>query len=147
MNIKKKLIQSEENLEELTSKLNELFIFLDDVYYINSGGCCLIASYIAELLERDGIPFSVIVYDCDAEDFNDIDCSHFHYALRIAEPIINPVGERYYSEYINVSSLILKEHYYMCDWNDAFNVLKGDFIKNEIESFYYDFTENLREEL
>ena len=69
---KKNLIKSEKNLNELCHKLNSLFRFLDEVYDINSGGCCYVASVLAELLEEDDVDYSVIVYDCDYDDFYDI---------------------------------------------------------------------------
>ena len=94
MLIKKNLIKSEKNLNELCRKLNSLFRFLDEVYHINSGGCCYVASVLAELLEEDDVDYSVIVYDCDCDDFYDISCSCYHYTLRItgAEEYCNIVN-------------------------------------------------------
>lgn len=145
MHTKKNLIKSEENLDELFYKLNSLFYFLDDTYKINSGGCCFVASVLARLFEKDGIEFSVIVYDCEYDNFYDIDCSQYHYTLRLGENILNAYDECYYSEFFNVCAKDLEEHYKECNWNDCYNRKRNNYIKRIIKNFYNDFTSSLRE--
>ena len=154
MPTKKNLIKSEENLSKLCHKLNSLFIFLDEVYHINSGGCCYVASVLAELLEKDDVDYSVIVYDCDCDNFYNISCSCLHYTVRItgAEEccsIINGYGEDEcdtFSEFEGVTAIDLLDHYKECSWNDYYNVFRNKYIKGLITKFYKDFTYDLREE-
>ena len=154
MLIKKNLIKSEKNLSELCHKLNSLFRFLDEVYNINSGGCCYVASVLAELLEEDDVDYSVIVYDCDCDNFYDIPCSCYHYTLRItgAEEycsIVNGYDEEEcddYCEFDNVSAIDLLDHYNECEWNDCYNTFRNKYIKGLITKFYKNFTYDLREE-
>lgn len=143
---KKKLIKSEKNLNELFYKLNNLFYFLDNTYEINSGGCCFVASVLARLFEKDGIKFSVIVYDCEYDNFYDIDCSQYHYTLRFGEKILNAYddNEYSYSEFFNICAKDLEEHYKECDWNECYNSKHNDYIKRIIKNFYNDFTKNFR---
>ena len=51
------------NVHHLTYSLNKLCDCLDHLYFINSGGCCYIASQIAMHLDRLGIEYKLIVYD------------------------------------------------------------------------------------
>lgn len=151
---KKNLIKSEENLNKLCHKLNSLFIFLDEVYHINSGGCCYVASVLAELLEEDNIDYSTIVYDCDYDNFYDISCSCYHYAIRIigAEEycsIINGYDEDEcdtFSEFEGVTAMDLLDHYKECSWNNYYNIFRNKYIKGLITKFYKDFTYDLRKE-
>ena len=129
MLIKKNLIKSEKNLSELCHKLNSLFRFLDEVYNINSGGCCYVASVLAELLEEDDVDYSVIVYDCDCDDFYDISCSCYHYTLRIigAEEhcnIVNGYDEECddYCEFNHVCAIDLLDHSTHTHYNDLINL-------------------------
>lgn len=154
MYTKKNLIKSEENLSQLCHKLNSLFIFLDEVYHINSGGCCYIASILANLLEKDDVDYSVIVYDCDCDDFYDLSCSCFHYAIRITDAeeycnIVNGYSEDEcdgFSEFEGVAAIDLLDHYKECSWNSYYNVFRNKYIKGLITKFYKDFTYDLREE-
>lgn len=153
MPTKKNLIKSEENLSKLCHKLNSLFVFLDEVYNINAGGCCYVASVLAELLEEDDIDYSVIVYDCDCDNFYDISCSCYHYTVRItgAEEycsIINGYNEDEcdtFSEFEGVTAIDLLDHYKECNWNDYYKVFRNKYIKGLITKFYKDFTYDLRE--
>ena len=154
MSTKKNLVKSEENLSKLCHKLNSLYIFLDEVYNINSGGCCYVASVLAELLEEDDVDYSVIVYDCDCDNFYDISCSCYHYAIRITGSeeycsIVNGYGEDEcdsFSEFEGVTAIDLLDHYKECSWNDYYKVLRNKYIKGLITKFYKDFTYDLREE-
>ena len=144
---KRNLIKSNENLNKLNCRLFSLFKFLDDVYHINAGGCCFTSAVLAKLLEEDDIDYTVAVYDCDYDDFYDISCSQFHYSIIVNGIIVNPMDEdNDYSEFENVSSIDLMDHYKECDWNDYYNRFRNKYIKGLIKKFYKDFTYDLREE-
>lgn len=154
MPIKRNLIKSEKNLNKLCCDLDALFRFLDEVYDINSGGCCYVASVLANLLEEDGIDYSVIVYDCDYDDFYDIPCSCLHYAIRVTNAngyydTINGYDEEEcdtYCEFDNVSATDLLDHYNECGWNSVYKTFRNKYIKGVITKFYKNFTYDLREE-
>lgn len=147
MHIKKSLVKSDENLIHLCTKLNFLFEFLDKTYKINSGGCCYVTSILAKLLEEDDIEFSVIVYNCDYENFFDIDCSQFHYTLKIDKYLVNYYeDDGDYAEFFDVTSEDLDTHYRECYWNDCYNIEFNDYIRGIIINFYNNFTNDLREE-
>lgn len=50
-------------LEDFKHDLSELFNYLDSKYYINSGGCCYIASVLARELERLNIKYQLVIYN------------------------------------------------------------------------------------
>lgn len=145
---KKKLVKSEENLQRLSGKLSNLYYFLDGAYNINCGGCCYVAAVLAELLELDDVNYNVIVYCSDYYDFDDIDCSQYHYAINIYEDaIINGYDDDDdFMEYANVSSEKLLAHYKECSWNDYYDKNRNNYIRRLITKFYIDFTNDLREE-
>lgn len=146
MYIRKNLIKSEENLELLCNKLNYLFEFLDRAYKINAGGCCYVASILAKLLEQDNIEYSVVVYGSEYDHFYDIDCSQYHYALRIKDFLVNYYEEDDdYMEYFDVCAKDLEEHYKECSWNNCYDRERNNYIKRIIKNFYKDFTRDLRE--
>ena len=57
---------------------------LNTLYNINNGGCCYVAYCIAQLLEKDSIPFDVVVFDdFDADSLSELDEECYHIAIRI----------------------------------------------------------------
>ena len=134
------------NLHELYLKLNDLCIFLNCVYDINYGGCCYLAYLIAKSLEKTNFKFSVVVYRCTCDDFYDLDCGHYHYAIKLGDDIINGYEEDDYKIFDNVSSTDLLDHYKECDWNDYYRTRKNALIKQVVNNFYKDFIHDLREE-
>lgn len=60
------------NVHSLRRSLNKLCLFLDDLYCINSGGCCYIAYIIAKHLDRLGVGYTLSVYNFEGKDESDI---------------------------------------------------------------------------
>ena len=57
---------------------------LNTLYNTNSGGCCYVAYCIAQLLEKDSIPFDVVVFDdFGADSLSELDKECYHIAIRI----------------------------------------------------------------
>ena len=104
---------SKEKLHTLAYNLNELCLNLDEHYDINNGGCCFVAACIAECLEKYGIEFSVLVYDCYENEFNEIDCSHYHYMIVFNNTIINNMSYCSGTLYTYVDSEMLFQHFIM----------------------------------
>lgn len=135
---------SETHLDLLASKLHYLCNFLDFTYHINEGGCCFIAYCIARLLDKDEIPYSIAVYHCDFDNFNDLDCSQYHYAIRVNNILINGYDDNDDFTIMNdVNSRDLLNHYKECHWNDYYSKSKNDFLFYIINTFYNDFKKDL----
>lgn len=132
-------------MQILSEFLNQLCKFLDETYCINYGGCCFVASIIARLLEKDNINYSVVVYECEYDDFYNIDCAQYHYAIKVNDIIINGYEDEEYSIFNNVSARDLKEHYNECYWNSEYYTKHNTFIKKVITIFYNDCSKDLRE--
>ena len=60
------------NVHHLKYSLDKLCRCLDDLYNINSGGCCYIAYIIAKHLDRLGVDYSLSVYNFGGRDEFDI---------------------------------------------------------------------------
>lgn len=124
---------------------------LNKLYLTNCGGCCYVAYCIAQLLEKDSIPFDVIVFeDYDFDDFSEIyeECYHIAICLNTDEDmyIINQGNfslDRY-TIFKNVSSNDLFKYYNRFKWNRTYEVFRNKFIKYVIRLLYENFTSPLR---
>ena len=126
---------------------------LNTLYNTNSGGCCYIAYCIAQLLEKDSIPFDVIVFDdFDAETLSELSEECYHIAIRIViddEDYIINQGDFELDDEItvfeNVTSDDLFKYYKRFKWNRVYEVFRNKFIKYVITLLYENFTSSLRE--
>lgn len=133
--------------------LNAICECLDTLYDINSGGCCYVAYCIARLLERDSIPFDVIIFDdFDAISLSELDEECYHIAIRIVindEYYIINQGDFELDDKItiieNVTSNDLFKYYKKFRWNRVYEVFRNKFIKYIITLLYENFTHSLRE--
>ena len=147
MRSKKKLIQSEENLSYLSKKLNSLCKFLDELYDINSGGCCFISFCIANLLEQDNISYDIgIIDDYPENTLEEFDHSAYHVFLIINDDYdINNESCDEYTTYSGSSLSLIQYYNKVSGWNSVYDHSKNVYMKKLITNFYYDFTEDLRE--
>ena len=126
---------------------------LNKLYLTNSGGCCYIAYCIAQLLEKDSIPFDVIIFDdFDAESLSELDKECYHIAIRMIvddEDYIINQGDFELDDEItifkNVTSKDLFDYYKRLRWNRTYKVFRNKFIKYVIRLLYENFTSSLRE--
>lgn len=123
---------SKEKLQTLAYNLNELCSDLDEHYDINNGGCCFVAACIAECLEKYDIEFSVLVYDCYENEFNEIDCSHYHYMIVFNDTIINNMSYCSGTLYTYVDSEMIFQHFNECSWNETYDTTLNDNVKKQI---------------
>lgn len=137
------------NLKLLAHKLNKMFCMLDDVYYINKGGCCYAAYCVATLLKQSNIDYSLVVFEDDEDEFEEVDSiadleeSHSHYGILIDGYGINiPDDDVDFAMFIedNPDPSNIQEHYNNSDWNDIYDSNKNEFIKGIITTFYKEFT-------
>ena len=83
---------------QLFTSLNELCNEMDFQYNTGCGGCCFVTACLAENLERNNIPFSVIILD-----------SPCHYFIKVSDRYIN-----------RCDFTINKEHKEECDYNSEY---------------------------
>lgn len=147
MRSKKKLIQSEKNLSYLSNKLNSLCKFLDELYDINSGGCCFISFCIANLLEQDNILYDIgIIDDYPENTLEEFDHSAYHVFLIVNDDYnINNESCDEYTTYPGSSLSLIQYYNKVSGWNSIYDHSKNVYMKKLITNFYYDFTEDLRE--
>lgn len=110
--------------------LNKICKELDKKYEINSGGCCYVASIIAEELEKRNIPFSYVEID-----------GHYHCTILIGKKLINPMGCSLKEwDVYNISSKEIRDIYNNNDWNDEYDIRWNLTVKTIINSTfeYYD---------
>lgn len=137
------------------SQLNKLCEQLNEQFEINWGGCCYTAYCIARLLEKDKLPFSLVIFD---NYFNlnkvkmlpKVPWSMLHYAivLQVGEHTTKTINRGKFRAshkcYLKVTAEEILWHYEEHDWNDTYNPKHNQIIKQLIEKTYYDFTNNLR---
>lgn len=147
--------RSKKALTELVSRLNKLCEQLNEQFGINWGGCCYTAYCIAQLLEKDKLPFSLAIFD---NDFNlnkiktlpKVPWSMLHYAITLqvgghtTRTINRGKFRTSHKCYLKVSAEEILWHYEEHDWNDAYDPECNQTIKQLIEKTYYEFTNNLR---
>ena len=126
---------------------------LNTLYNTNSGGCCYVAYCIAQLLEKDSIPFDVVVFDdFNADSLSELDEECYHIAIRIVidgEDYIINQGDFELDDEItifeNVTSDDLLKYYKRVKWNEIYKIFRNKFIKYVITLLYENFTNSLRE--
>ena len=124
---------------------------LNTLYNINNGGCCYVAYCIAQLLEKDSIPFDVVVFDdFNADSLSELDEECYHIAIRIVidgEDCIINQGDFELDEitiFENVTSDDLFKYYKRFKWNEIYEIFRNKFIKYVITLLYENFTHSLR---
>lgn len=137
--------------------INKLCNFLEEIYYVNSGGCCFIASLIANHLDRLGISYDLIVYSSLEKDLDYIQlevsskvknkslhksvtgnhtCNHYCLSIKGAGEINE--GNFDYPKYIikNVHSSNIRWIYKNGVWNDYYSTRNNKIIKSIVKSFF-----------
>lgn len=152
-------------MQYLIERLNSLCEFLSDSFEINCGGCCLIASYIAEHLENLNVEYNLIIFDHDDRDEESIiseiqnneynndgnsvvgynTCSH--YCLEVNDELIN-CSDKYLSGYYkfripNIKFGDIEWIYDEGSWNDCYEIKYSDYIKNIIDTFFSIYENNI----
>ena len=149
------------NRHNLLKNLNSLCKFLSETYYVNSGGCCYLASLIAKHLDRLGIKYDLVIYDSCARNQIHIEhevsnchknkglsnsvvgcysCDHYCINLRGAGIINDDKDSWEYQYYIpNISYKNIKWIYRNGIWNNRYGVEHNKTIKNIIKEFFKEY--------
>ena len=155
-NENKLCLNSENVASRIAWRLNSVCELFETLYDVNCGGCCYLAYCLAKLLDSDNLEYQVVVVsdNCeelmDCETLSDIPCSCLHYGIYVGGEYINiddsDLENDYVNHFINVTPDEIKEHYEFGDWNDCYDIDKNDLIWETLKTFYYDFTQDLREQ-
>lgn len=150
--------KSEYNKELISEKLNNLFNYLDESYYINSGGCCYVSYLVAKLLQRDGFEFNLLIWSKESlpEKFEYLKYGNYHYAIQLGDNTINGDmmdeeldDDLYKKSYSHINySKILSHYKKVCkinDWNDIYDKSLNSFISKMVKLTYESITDRLRE--
>ena len=124
------------NRKTLFKNLNRLCLEMDELYNINSGGCCYVAATLAENLERFNIPFSVIVYDLRG----------LHYAIKVSDRYINRCDYscKEITKILDITSKELFKYYYNYNrWNTRYS-RRWNLIVNTRIKHLFNIYENSR---
>ena len=116
------------NKNQLFTQLNSLCREMDEFYDINSGGCCFIASVIAEQLEKFNISYSFIRIDYGR-----------HYVIEVSDRVLNGDGYRRDSSHFEYLGFDSKEgfiYYKKHNWNNCYSKKWNLIVKTKIESLF-----------
>ena len=147
------------NIKQLRKSLDCLCQFLDDVYRVNNGGCCLIAYLIASNLDKLGVKYSLVIYNDSRKCISGITRevtsmskatnpvnsitgknTCWHYALRIYRGgyinrgCVSPCDLEYRIR--GIYSENIKWIYDTGCWNKEYNTKNSKSIKRIIDSFF-----------
>lgn len=149
-------------VEALILRLNALFEYLDQEYYINAGGCCRVAAKLAEELEYRGIEFKVgFAYDTpeEAKEMKAVNIEKLvledtyleeypspeHFSILIGNTIVNNIEDDFIEEhyvFCNLSSLDLYRLYELGYWNPTYNTAKTIYVDKFIDTVFRQYDNN-----
>lgn len=118
--------------------------FLNDNFDLNPGGCCFFALCLAELLEKDKIPFTVVVIDSDSfGNIRDYSDGCYHVVISIDNSPVNFIPDKIpddltYNQF-NATAADLKYIYMHGSWSSDYDKYHNVFIKRIIEAYYNDY--------
>lgn len=113
---------------QLFTNLNKLCNEMDILYNTSCGGCCFVTACLAENLERNNIPFSIIIlhHPC-------------HYFIKVSDRYINRCDftiNKEYKEECDYSSKHLYRIYNTEDWCDYYNRRWNLIVSTRIRALF-----------
>lgn len=162
------------NCNTLQRELNSLCNFLDEVYEINYGGCCFLASEISKHLDILGLSYDLVIYNSEERDQLSIEqeikncrsnksreqsitgrnsCNHYCLQLQ-GSRLINSAdyeveyedGDSYKYVISKISHKNINWIYKRGGWNDDYNVSHNKTIKNIVKEFFKEYEEEFLKE-
>lgn len=147
-----------QSLKSLSREINNLCQYLDEIYNINSGGCCYLAYLLASKLERLNLPYSLVVYDYFNKNIEQVkftSCNKIisevpeytvtgkgtcnHYCILLEKSIyLNNLRCPSEYEYIitGINSSSIKWIYKKGKWNHTYKHSRNRIIKNIVNNFF-----------
>lgn len=146
-------------------KLNKFLCKLNKKYCINDGGCCFVASILAEMFDKYNIKYSLVIQATDYKDSKEVEneiksnkanydaedsCVMFgtcdHYSLQVENyGIINDYQEYYsdgcpvdyyYYKFDNISAKDIAWIYSNGIWNTKYSIKQNKLISNLLKDFF-----------
>ena len=138
---------SDSEVIQLVDELNDLCLQLNDTLDINSGGCCYVASVLAESLSNIHIPFKVaITKSCGhrplelrnyIKNKTDFYCQHIFIYLHKHKLYINDDGDANYNIKVGcIKSKDLLEYYKSVKWNRCYNTRYNRSVAKRIKQIF-----------
>ena len=113
---------------QLFTSLNELCNEMDFQYNTGCGGCCFVTACLAKNLERNNIPFKVIILHCPT-----------HYFIQVSDRYINRCDftiNKKHKEECNFNSEYLYWIYRTEDWNDCYSKRWNLIVSTRIRALF-----------
>lgn len=113
---------------ELFTSLNKLCNEMDFQYNTSCGGCCFVTACLAKNLERNNIPFSIIILH-----------SPCHYFVKVSDRYINRcdfIIKEDYKDVFYYNSEYLFDKYYNEDWNPSYNRKWNLIVSTRIRALF-----------
>lgn len=148
------------NVHYLKKRLDSLCDILEKDYNINEGGCCFVASVIAQNLDRLGIKYKLVIYDDRFRDVLAVNhevytmniCSKrnsitrrqtcYHYAIQIiGAGVVNGEQNYHYNIYL-VEGISARNIYWIYKngyWNEEYNIYNNRKVRKIINAFFHEY--------
>ena len=121
--------------KELFKQLNALCKELDYKYDINRGGCCYVASCLAEQLEIHNIPYKAIQYGLGN-----------HFSIKVSDRYLNRCDYRKSEINSGCESFKLSkdlfDYYYNNTWNETYEPRYNGCVKKAIKAVFDKYGNN-----
>lgn len=124
--LKNGLIKKLKNVK--LSELNKFLKQLNNLYNINSGGCCYIAYLIASHFNNLNIPFKLLIQS--GKDIGN------HYCLIVHKTKINSLENYEYEIKLIASPNTIKRIYDENQWSKKYNIKYNKLISIKIREFF-----------
>ena len=113
---------------QLFTNLNKLCNEMDMLYNTGCGGCCFVTACLAENLERNNIPFKVIILHWPT-----------HYFIQVSDRYINRCDfsiREEDKEVTDFDSEFLYDRYYSEDWNSYYSRKWNLIVSTRIRALF-----------
>lgn len=113
---------------QLFTSLNKLCNEMDLNYDTNCGGCCFVAACLAENLEKNNIPFKVVIVQCPS-----------HYFIKVSDRYINRSDFEVYHKdclYDYNSGYLYDLYYNKKTWNRYYNRKWNLIVQTRIRALF-----------
>lgn len=127
---------------EAVYALDHICECLNNLYSINNGGCCYIAYCIATILEKENIPYQVVINGgdyADVDTFSELEDGCYHVFIQVENNTINADGledDEDCNYYYTATSSQILNYYKKGDWNNMYEKALNSSIKSIITRMY-----------
>ena len=121
--------------ELVINHINSICNTFHELYNLNWGGCCYMAYIIADYLEKNNIPFNVVIIDDSNyfDDWDNITRSVSHVSIKVKDTLINyseDYNSYFKSSFPSISSKDLLSYYNKVSWCTIYSKAENSFLKS-----------------